>query len=158
MSAPAPKKTTKAKAKAKAPKAVKDKAPALADVHPAFDTEAPEGVDIASMPAFRNLNSLLPAQRFEAQTSLAKVAGNIPGVDVANPEAAQEVADQFSRESITFEDLEVMAEAMTVAQEVVLDNAEDTDAMSAWLVSHEGMTGISALFYAYSKLASQLGK
>lgn len=127
--------------------AVKDKSPALADVAPEFDTpemaKAFEDVDFSTMPPFKEMKRMLPAQRFHVKRVIAEIGQSV-------------TADFGSAgDDLTAEQLAATDEMMSKAQAFVLDMAEDEDDMKAWLMSQE--SGESALMAAFATVAKTLG-
>lgn len=124
--------------------AVKDPAPVLAPVAPEFDTsEAPEGVDVESLPPFRDARRQLPAERIRTQTRLAAMASGLPE-EFMDADGGVEV----NLSTIKPEDLEAVADLMESIQELVLDFAQDRDAMAEWLMDQEDP--IQAVMHAFT--------
>lgn len=127
----------------------RDDAPALAAVAAEFDTEVPDGVDAATMPQFRDLTRLLPADRLDAQLALAEIAAGLP------EGAAERMADGMALSDFTPDVAASLRGIFHAMQDMVLDNAADRDAMTAWLLDQK--SPMSALQYAFAKVSAILG-
>lgn len=134
--------------------AVKDSMPALASVAPQFDPDAPEGVDVDSLPAFKDLRRMLPAQRIKAQARMAKLATDLPAKFRDGLEDGQVTLD-LDLSTLTSEDLDGLATMAETAQEIVLDAAQDRAAMEAWLVDQD--SPMEAVMYAFTQYQTTLG-
>lgn len=131
---------------------VKDEAPALAAVSPVFDVDTPEGVDVASLPGFKDMSRMLPAQRVRAQTRLAQLASSVPhSITRAEEGGAPGVAVY----DVSADDLDAVADMIEGIQTLVLENAEDQGAMEAWLIDQKDP--LQAVMYAFSRYQAALG-
>lgn len=132
------------------PEPVVDASPALADTGVEFDHDIPDGVDAASMPAFKNFSRLLPADRLDLQLGLAEVLEEAPpglldGADAGDLSIEQEIAR-----------VKPLRKALRAMQEMLLDNAQDRDAMAEWLLA-QGPASYQAMTWAFHKLLGALG-
>lgn len=124
-----------------------DPAPALAGVSPQFDTLADE-VDLSDMPPVRDLRRALPAQRMRVQSKLVKLRA----LEAKLPDSFK---NGVSDEDISEEGFEIVCQMMEAAQDFLLDQAEDREAMERWLIDSEEPE--KALFAALQKVASRAG-
>ncbi len=124
--------------------ALVDEMPALSGLVPEQTAESvDEGVDAASMPAFRSLRGQLPAARFHVKAQLAALEKMVPeGMKGASEDMVLDKLPEVDR----------MFQAM---QDLVLDRAADREAMTAWLCEQEN--GEGALLAAFGKLSESLG-
>lgn len=124
-----------------------DPAPALGDVSPEFNT-AVDDVDLSGMPAVRDMKKMLPAARMRVQKQLVKLK-----------ELESKLPDSFKNgdptDEVSEEDFEIVCEMMEAAQDFLLGQAEDREAMEQWLINSEEPE--KALFAAMGKVASRLG-
>lgn len=126
-----------------------DDAPALAAVAAEYDDTAPEGVDMSTMPEFRDMRRMLPADRIDAKLALAEVAGALP------EGSAERMAEGMAIADFTPEVAGSVRKIFRTMQEIVLDRAADRDEMAEWLVSQESPE--AALQAAFSKVSATLG-
>lgn len=126
-----------------------DSSPALSPVAAEFTADVPEGVDAASMPDFCDMRRMLPADRLDAQLSLAEVASALP------EGMAERMAAGLSIAEFTPEVAAGVRKVFRTMQEIVLDYAADREAMIDWLVSQESPN--SALQHAFSQVSAALG-
>lgn len=137
--------------------AVKDQEPVLADVAPQFadaTSDAPEGVDGDSLPEFKDLRRMLPAQRIKAQADMGKLALTLP--DKFRQLADDgEVSMELDLSNLAPEDLDSVANLVAQAQEIVLGGAKDRQAMEEWLLDQT--SPVEAVMYAFSRYQERLG-
>lgn len=131
---------------------VVDSSPKLADVGPQYgsaDAES-EGVDMTTLPEFRDLRRMLPSERLKVQMKTAKVATALPahlkGTDTSKGEGF---------DSLTSEDLDALTNVITTVEAVVLDNAADREAMTEWLIAQGDP--LNAVMAAFTKFTERLG-
>lgn len=136
--------------------AVKDPEAVLSPVSPQFEdpADAPEGVDAASLPSFKDARRMLPADRLRAQAGMAKLAVSVPDKFRQAAEDGSVTLD-LDLSDLTGEDLDAISEMVTMAQDTVLGAAEDRDAMTEWLVAQE--SPVEAVMYAFSRYQEALG-
>lgn len=135
------------------PEGVVDPSPALETVAAQYATNAPEGVDVETLPEFKDLRRMLPAQRVRAQMELAKLATDLPAELMAQAEDGGTVSVDL--QTLRAEDLDAVVNLMETAQGLVLDNAKDPEAMEAWLVDQQDP--LQAVMYAFEKYQGSLG-
>lgn len=130
---------------------LEDTTPALAGVMVEQTTvEETEGVDIESMPGFRSLKGQLPAARFLVKAQLAELDKAIPDALRKQAEDGGEVDNAAALDAI--DDIASMFQKM---EDLVLDRAEDREAMTAWLCEQDN--GEGALMAAFSAVSETLG-
>lgn len=132
--------------------AVVDPSPALAGVGPQYgsaDAE-PEGVDMTTLPAFKDLRRMLPSERLKVQMKTAKVATALP----AHLKDA-DTSEGLDFDAMTAEDFDALTNVIATVEEVVLDNAADREAMTEWLVSQD--EPLNAVMAAFTKFTERLG-
>lgn len=135
-----------------APNAVVDDNPALAGVGPQYaaaDNE-PQGVDMSTMPEFKDMRRMLPSQRLKVQMNTAKVATALPS-HLKDTDAKE----GLSFDDMTAEDLDALTNVIANVEAAVLDNAADRDAMAEWLVNQDN--SLNAVMAAFSKFTNRLG-
>ncbi|WP_018297169.1 hypothetical protein [Corynebacterium lubricantis] len=128
---------------------VEDQEPALAEVANEFDA-AEESYDLSTMPALKGMNHLLPSARFAFKRKVLDVAAMLP-------EDWQDGEINISEEDLlkdgsTFQKLE---DLIIAAEDIVLDQAEDREAMTKWLIAQED--GESAVMAAFGRVAERMG-
>lgn len=131
--------------------AVIDPNPALAGVGPQYgaaDSE-PEGVDMTTLPTFKDLRRMLPSERMKTQMATAKVAAALPA-HLKNAEAGG-----LDFDSLTSDDLDALTNVIAAVESVVLDNATDREAMTEWLVTQD--EPMNAVMAAFSQFTERLG-
>lgn len=134
------------------PEAVVDPNPALAGVGPQYgaaDAEA-EGVDMSTIPAFRDMHRLLPSERLKIQMSTAKVATVLP----KHLKDGDEAGD-LEFDSMTVEDIDALTNVITTVENIVLDNADDRGEMAEWMISQK--EPLNAVMAAFTKFTERLG-
>ncbi|WP_420100186.1 hypothetical protein [Corynebacterium sp.] len=126
-----------------------DPTPVLDGVTPtqAEDT-ADRGVDMASMPAFRGVNHLLPSARFVMQAQMMNLVKKMPK-EWTNGDVEPSNIDPADM------DFDALSELITGAETFVLDLAADREAMEAWLIAQEN--GFQAVMDAFTKATDLLG-
>ena len=124
-----------------------DPAPVLGDVSPEFNT-AVDDVDLSGMPPVRDLKKILPAARMRVQKQLVK----LKTLEEKLPESFKSGAETGE---VSEEDFEIVCEMMEAAQEFLLGQAEDREAMEQWLIDSDEPE--KALFAAMGKVAARLG-
>lgn len=124
-----------------------DPSPALGGVDPQFDTTISD-VDLSGMPAVRDMKKMLPAARMRVQKQLVKLK-----------ELESKLPDNFKNgdptDEVSEEDFEIVCEMMEAAQDFLLGQAEDREAMEQWLIDSNEPE--KALFAAMGKVAARLG-
>lgn len=135
--------------------AITDTYPTASVVDPVFATEDPEGVDVVSMPAVKDVRRLRPSARLVYRAKLAKIAEAVP-------ENAEDMA-QVDPDNISVEDMaklagqmDDMAKLFELMEDLVFDLAEDPREMEEWLLAQDDPE--SAVSYAFSRVSSALGK
>lgn len=135
-----------------------DSQPALAGVAPQFagQDQDVEGVNADTMPEFRDMRRMLPAQRLAATMALGKVAATLPASlrDVAGEDGSVDLS-AADLASITPEDMDGLANLFQVIQDIILDNAKDRQAMEDWLMDQEDP--LQAVMVAFSRYQEALG-
>lgn len=134
-----------------APEVVVDPNPALAGVGPQYgaaDAEA-GGVDMATMPEFRDMHRMLPSERLKVQMSTAKVATALPD------RLKGETPEGLDFDSMTADDIDALTNVIATVEETVLDNAADRGDMTEWLISQKEPLG--AVMAAFTKFTERLG-
>ena len=132
--------------------AVVDPNPALAGVGPQYeaaDAEV-EGVDMATIPAFRDMHRLLPSERLKIQMSTAKAATALPK---HLKDGDEEGGLEF--DSMTADDIDALTNVISTVEEIVLDNAADRGEMTEWLVTQE--EPLNAVMAAFTRFTERLG-
>jgi len=134
------------------PETAKDETPALASVAPQFDSQ--DGVDLSTLPAFKDTRRMLPADRLRAQADMAKLAVSVPD---KFRQAAEDgtVTMDLDLSDLTGADLDAIADMVSTAQDVVLGAAEDREAMTTWLVDQE--SPVEAVMAAFTRYQETLG-
>lgn len=128
---------------------VQDPQPVLTGLAPQFGgQEDTDGVDVDTMPPFRPLERMLPAQRVKLQMDMAKIAKALP----ANMAQGQTDLDM---DQLTEADLDLLVNLFERIQENVLINARDRKAMETWLMDQTNSMG--AIMYAFNRLVDTLG-
>lgn len=131
---------------------VKDDVPALEGVGAEYtgeDADGPEGVDVASLPAFKDLRTALPSQRLKAKMDAAKVATSLPA-HLKNGEAKG-----LDFETMTNDDLDALTNLFATMEQLVIDNAADPEAMTSWLVEQE--ESLNAVMVAFQRFTAYMG-
>lgn len=131
---------------------VVDPKPALAGAGPQYgsaDAE-PEGVDMPTLPAFKDLRRMLPSERLKVQMKTAKVATALPE-HLKNVESS----GGLDFDSLTPDDLDALTNVIAAVEETVLDNAADRGAMAEWLIAQE--EPLNAVMAAFTKFTDRLG-
>lgn len=126
----------------------KDTDPALATAAPQFDTNPEEGVDTGSLPPFRDVKRLLPADRFNLQAGLAKIGAGLP-------DRLRKQDGDIDFSGLRPEDMDAMMTLFSSIQTLVLENAADKAAMEEWLKAQE--QPMNALMFAFSRFQEILG-
>lgn len=134
--------------------AVKDQTPALATVAPQFDQDTPEGVDQDSLPEFKDLRRMLPAQRIKAQADMAKLATDLPD-KFREVDQDGQVNLNLDMADLTSEDLDGLVNMAETAQDIVLNGAKDRNAMEDWLLKQD--SPMEAVMYAFTQYQARLG-
>lgn len=132
--------------------AVVDDRPALAGVGPEFDTadSEPQGVDMSTLPDFKDMRRMLPSERLKVQMNTAKVATALPA-HLKNADTSQ----KLDLDALTSEDLDALTGVIANVETTVLDNAADRDAMTEWLVNQDN--SLNAVMAAFSTFTKRLG-
>ena len=131
---------------------VKDDVPALEGVGAEYageDADETEGVDVASLPAFKDLRTALPSQRLKAKMDAAKVATSLPS-HLKNGEAKG-----LDFETMTSDDLDALTNLFSTMEKLVIDNAADPEAMTAWLVAQD--EPLNAVMVAFQRFTAYMG-
>lgn len=130
--------------------AVVDSQPALHGMGPEFvaANSEPEGVDLTTMPSFRDMRRMLPSERLRVQMKAAKVAAALP--------AHLKEAEGVEFEALSPEDLDALTDVIATVESVVLDNAADREAMTDWLVDQK--EPLDAVMTAFTEFTSRLGE
>lgn len=134
------------------PEAVVDPNPALEGVgaqYAAADAE-PEGVDMTTLPEFKDMRRMLPSARLKIQMSTAKVAAALP----AHLKNADTSAG-LDFDNMTADDLDALTNVIATVEATVLDNAADREAMTEWLVAQD--EPLNAVMAAFTKFTDRLG-
>lgn len=135
-----------------------DPQPALSSVAPQFSSQdaEPEGVNTDTMPEFRDMRRMLPAQRLAATMAMGKVAATLPASlrDVAGEDGSVDLSTA-DLANITPEDMDGLANLFQVIQDTILDNAKDRQAMEDWLLDQEDP--LQAVMVAFSRYQGALG-
>lgn len=134
------------------PEPAKDSQPALATTGPEFGSADMKGVDMSTLPAFKSVQRMLPAQRMREQMNTAKMVTGLPD---SLSDLATEGEVELDIASFNPEDLDALAALFEGVQESVLDAAEDRTAMEDWLMDQEDPT--SAIMAAFTKYRTDLG-
>lgn len=130
-----------------------DPAPVLEPIGGQYGAEdSTEGVSLGTLPAFKDLRRVLPAERMSATAALARVAKALPA-SLQTPDGTP--ADLDSLDSISADDLDAVADMFTQAQDVVLDWAMDREAMTEWLLDQDDP--MAAVMAAFSRFQAHLG-
>lgn len=132
--------------------AVVDPLPALEGVGPQYtSTDAePEGVDMTTMPEFKDMRRMLPSARLKVQMSTAKVATALPA-HLKNADASAGL--EF--DNMTADDLDALTNVIAAVEDTVLDNAADREAMTEWLLAQA--EPLNAVMAAFTKFTDRLG-
>lgn len=134
-----------------APQAAADPSPVLSPVGAPYAADAPDGVNVGTMPAFKDMRRVLPAERIAATAALARVAKSLP--ESLSSQDGQVTLDSI--DGITADDLDAVAAMFAQAQGVVLDWAMDREAMTEWMLDQQDP--LSAVMAAFSKFQAHLG-
>lgn len=128
--------------------AVSDEAPVLAGVAPEFlPAELSEGVDLESMPPLKDMNGLLPSKRTRIKAKAGKIGKQAEGLKSLGAEG---VSDED-----LLDDLDAVADLMESAEGFVLDMAQNSEDMTAWLIAQDNPE--AAVMSAFTKAAEALG-
>jgi hypothetical protein len=135
-----------------APEPVVDARPALEGVGPQFiGTDAePEGVDMTTLPEFKDMRRMLPSARLKVQMNTAKVATALP----AHLKNADTSAG-LDFDTMTADDLDALTNVIAAVEATVLDNAVDREAMTEWLLAQA--EPLNAVMAAFTKFTDRLG-
>lgn len=133
------------------PETAKDERPALASAGPEFDTNAAEGVDMTTLPAFKSVQRMLPAQRMRSELSAAKMVTGLPDSLTALVSGDGEI----DMTALQDQDLDALMDLFDNVQEAVLEAAQDRTAMEDWLMAQEDPT--QAIMSAFTQYRSDLG-
>lgn len=135
-----------------APEAVVDPRPALEGVGPQYTgTDAePEGVDMTTLPDFKDMRRMLPSARLKVQLNTAKVATALPA-HLKNTDTS--VGLDF--DTMTADDLDALTNVIAAVEATVLDNAADREAMTEWLLAQA--EPLNAVMAAFTKFTDRLG-
>lgn len=132
--------------------AVVDPRPALEGVGPQYTgTDAePEGVDMTTLPDFKDMRRMLPSARLKVQMNAAKVATALP----AHLKNADTSAG-LDFDTMTADDLDALTDVIATVEATVLDNAADREAMTEWLLAQA--EPLNAVMAAFTKFTDRLG-
>lgn len=132
--------------------AVVDPRPALEGVGPQYtSTDAePEGVDMTTLPDFKDMRRMLPSARLKVQMNTAKVATALP----AHLKNADTSAG-LDFDNMTADDLDALTNVIAAVEATVLDNAADREAMTEWLLAQADP--LNAVMAAFTKFTDRLG-
>lgn len=128
-----------------------DPSPVLSPVGAPYAADAPDGVNVGTMPAFKDMRRVLPAERIAATAALARVAKSLP----ESLSAQDGAVNLDSLDGITADDLDAVADMFAQAQGVVLDWAMDREAMTEWMLDQADP--LSAVMAAFSRFQAHLG-
>lgn len=147
-------KVTEAPAESQAD-AVQDPVPALAELGGAYtptdlEAEDTEGIELETLPAFKDMRRFLPSQRLKMQMDAAKVATSLPSHLKKGDDNAK-----LDFDTMTSEDLDTLTNLISTVEAMVIDNAADPEAMTNWLV--EQNDALNAVMAAFNKLTSYMG-
>ena len=134
------------------PNAVVDDSPVLEGVGPQYaaaDNET-KGVDLSTLPAFKDMRRILPSERLKIQMNTAKVAAGLPS-HLKDADAKK----GLSFDDMTAEDLDALTNVIATVEAAVLDNAADREAMTEWLVNQDNP--LNAVMAAFTKFTNRLG-
>lgn len=134
------------------PEPAKDSQPALATTAPEFNGNDAEGVDMSTLPAFKQVQRMLPAQRMREEMNTAKMVTGLPD-SLSELATGGEVELDFT--ALDPADLDALVDMFDAVQAAVLDAAEDRTAMEDWLMDQEDPT--SAIMAAFTKYRTDLG-
>lgn len=126
---------------------VTDQGPVLASVDPAFNTAVPEGLDATTLPPFKDMTRSLPAARIRVQMDLAKFATAIP--------KSLQQAGEVDLSTMNAADMDAIANMIEGLQNVILDNAQDRQAMENWLIDQADP--VSAVMHAFNVFQDTTG-
>lgn len=132
--------------------AVVDSSPKLAGAGPQYgaaDSE-PEGVDMTTLPEFKDLRRMLPSERLKAQMRTAKVATALPA-HLKNADTS----GGLDFDTMTADDLDALTNVISAVEAVVLDNALDRGAMTEWLIAQD--EPLNAVMAAFTQFTDRLG-
>lgn len=129
--------------------AAEDDQAVLATVAPEFNPDDTTGVDVEGFPALRDFGRMLPAARMRIQTDTAKMAAGLPAKFTKQGTGDQDLTN------LTPEDLDSMADMFESIQTLLLDNAQDQEAMENWLIDQEDP--IKGILYGFSQFQANLG-
>ena len=139
-------------AEPEADKGVVDGRPALEGMGPQYGAaEAePEGVDMSTLPEFKDLRRMLPSARLKVQMNTAKIATALPAhLKNADTKGGLEF------DSMTADDLDALTAVIASVEDTVLDNAADREAMTEWLLAQKDP--LNAVMSAFTKFTDRLG-
>lgn len=131
---------------------VVDERPALEGMGPQYGTaEAePEGVDMTTLPEFKDLRRMLPSARLKVQMNTAKIATALPA-HLKNADTS----GGLEFDSMTADDLDALTAVIASVEDTVLDNAADREAMTEWLLAQKDP--LNAVMSAFTKFTDRLG-
>lgn len=135
-----------------ADKGVVDGRPALEGMGPQYGAaEAePEGVDMSTLPEFKDLRRMLPSARLKVQMNTAKIATALPA-HLKNADTS----GGLEFDSMTADDLDALTAVIASVEDTVLDNAADREAMTEWLLAQKDP--LNAVMSAFTKFTDRLG-
>lgn len=135
------------------PDPAKDPTPALAGLAPQLGgAEDTDGVDLATLPPFVDMASMLPAERVRITMSVSKLALSLPKHLREQGDAAN---GQLDLDTMKPEDMDSIADMFASCQDLVLDHAQDRVAMTEWLLAQDNPLG--AVMAAFTELRTRLG-
>lgn len=135
------------------PEPVTDPYPALSGLAPQLGgTEATDGVDMSTLPPFVDMSGMLPAQRVRITMSVSKLALSLPK---HIREQGDAVDGQLDLDSMNPEDMDAIADMFASCQDLVLEHAQDSEAMTEWLLQQDNPLG--AVMAAFTQLKDRLG-
>ena len=135
------------------PEPAKDPSPALAGLAPQLGGgEDTDGVDLSTIPPFVDMARMLPAERVRSTMSMSKVALSLPDHLKEQGDVAE---GQLDLETMTPEDMDAIADMFATCQDLVLDHAQDREAMTEWLLAQDNPMG--AVMAAFTRLKVRLG-
>lgn len=131
---------------------VVDGRPVLEGMGPQYGTaEAePEGVDMTTLPEFKDLRRMLPSARLKVQMNTAKIATALPA-HLKNADTS----GGLEFDSMTADDLDALTAVIASVEDTVLDNAADREAMTEWLLAQKDP--LNAVMSAFTKFTDRLG-
>ena len=144
--------TPEPEAEPEADKGVVDGRPALEGMGPQYGAaEAePEGVDMTTLPEFKDLRRMLPSARLKVQMNTAKIATALPA-HLKNADTS----GGLEFDSMTADDLDALTAVIASVEDTVLDNAADREAMTNWLLAQKDP--LNAVMSAFTKFTDRLG-